>query len=330
MDYTRLHRLLHIITLIQSGTGWNVKRLSEKCGATERTIYRDLQTLKDTGIPCEYDEMRECYRIRQDFFMPPVQLTMDEAIALMLLGEQVSDGEAQIPFTAPAFKALLKLKNHLPAAIRKELDELDEAVHVSLARTAPGDSYDDVFVTIRQAIVDRRTLRCSYDSLNDGPASDDEEEPEVFLFEPYTLLFNKRTWYAIGLHHAREELRCMRLSRFTRVEVTDRPFAIPDDYDLDSYLGNAWRIMRGSTRYDVSLRFSPQFAETIADTHWHPSQQVEWLEDDAIRFRCQVDGLDEIVWWVLSMGPNCVVEQPTELADRVRDLARQTAQLYND
>ena len=27
-------------------------------------------------------------------------------------------------------------------------------------------------------------------------------------------------------------------------------------------------------------------------------------------FRCKVDGLDEIVWWILGMGPNCIVKQP--------------------
>ena len=38
-------------------------------------------------------------------------------------------------------------------------------------------------------------------------------------------------------------------------------------------------------------------------------------------FRCKVDGLDEIVWWILSMGPHCVVNKPPELADWVRELA---------
>ncbi len=38
-------------------------------------------------------------------------------------------------------------------------------------------------------------------------------------------------------------------------------------------------------------------------------------------FRCKVDGLDEIVWWILSMGPHCVVNKPPELADRVGELA---------
>ena len=41
----------------------------------------------------------------------------------------------------------------------------------------------------------------------------------------------------------------------------------------------------------------------------------------SITFRCKVDGLEEIVWWILSMGPHCTVKKPKELADQVRTLA---------
>ena len=40
-------------------------------------------------------------------------------------------------------------------------------------------------------------------------------------------------------------------------------------------------------------------------------------------------GLDEIVWWVLGMGPSCVVKRPKELATRVKELAEQVAQRYS-
>lgn len=40
------------------------------------------------------------------------------------------------------------------------------------------------------------------------------------------------------------------------------------------------------------------------------------------------DGLDEIVWWVLSMGPHCVVKKPGLLAERVRELAQGIVDVY--
>jgi len=87
-------------------------------------------------------------------------------------------------------------------------------------------------------------------------------------------------------------------------------------------------MIRGTKTYDVELRFDAEFAETIADTRWHSTQEVDWNEDGSIGFRCRVDGLEEIVWWVLSMGPHCIVKQPTELARRVKELAEGVVKNY--
>jgi predicted DNA-binding transcriptional regulator YafY len=99
---------------------------------------------------------------------------------------------------------------------------------------------------------------------------------------------------------------------------------------LEKHLGNAWRMIRGNTTYQVELRFAKDFAETITDTIWHPTQAHQNEPDGSIVWTCTVDGLDEIVWWVLSMGAHCTVLQPPELAQRVQKEAAQMLALYGD
>ncbi len=89
-------------------------------------------------------------------------------------------------------------------------------------------------------------------------------------------------------------------------------------------------MIRGGETFDVLIEFDAEFAETIADTHWHATQKIRENADGTMTFRCKVDGLDEIVWWVLSMGPHCVVKKPVELATRVKTLAEQMVKLYGD
>ena len=129
---------------------------------------------------------------------------------------------------------------------------------------------------------------------------------EEFRFEPYRLMFNQRAWYVIGHHGGRDALRNLKLSRFVECSVT-AALCGARDFSLDDHLGQAWRMIRGDTRYDVVIDFDAEFAETISDTHWHATQDIEHHDDGSITFRCSVDGLDEIVWWVLSMGPHAVV-----------------------
>lgn len=323
--YSRVHRLLKLLTLIQSRP-YGPNALARECNCTTRTIFRDLTMLKEADIPVDHDPEAGGYRVRRDFFMPPVQLTLDESLALMALAQGV-DGKAQIPFTSAAVKALAKIRGQLPEGIRQHLDELEGHVAIRLSHTGADGDCVDVYDRVRCAIANRRSLRCKYQSVagladasHDGHAK--AKEDEQFLFNPYTLFFSQRAWYAVGYHAARRAVRSLKLTRFVQIENADKPYMIPDDFSLDAYLGNAWRMIRGKPSYDLKLYFDKEFADTVAETNWHKTQSIEWQDDGSILFRCTVDGLDEVTWWVLSMGPHCVVQEPKELAKRVAELAR--------
>lgn len=323
-DYGRIHRLLKILTLIQSEAGWNARRLALKCGTTERNIYRDLKMLQGAGVPYFHCDETNGYRVRNDFFMPAVSLSLEESLALVALAEHVGRTE-QVPFTSAAGKAIEKIRCNLPRPVQDELQKLDGGMAIHLAASAPPEGMLDVYQAVRQAIASRRALDCEYESLGDGNGSKPKGR---FLFQPYKLFFSQRAWYAVGYHGGRKAVRSLKLNRFTRCNLTDKPYAVPDEFSLKQHLGNAWRMIRGKDSFDVVIAFDAEFAETIADTHWHATQRIDYHDDGSITFRCKVDGLDEIVWWVLSMGPHCRVKQPKELAARVRELAAKMVASY--
>jgi len=345
MAYSRIHRLLRIITLIQGGGHWTAARLAEECGTSRRNVYRDMQMLEGAGVPFYFDRQEGCYRVRGEFFMPPVELTLEEALALVCLGEKVGR-EGQIPLLDGAWRAVAKVRSQLPLRLRDQLTRLEPHVELRLAASGTGPNVRETYQIIQSAIASRKAVMCTYEAASRvarraqpgalrlessgreslRQARDDAREP--FLFYPYCLFFNQRAWYTIGYHCRRGALRCLKLNRFTAVRVAQTSFEVPKSFSLKSYLGNAWRMIPGDRDYSVELYFDAAFAPTIADTQWHETQQIERLDDGAILFRCQVSGLDEIVWWVLSMGPHCVVRKPRELADRVVALAAATVAAY--
>lgn len=316
LDYSRIHRLLKIVTLIQGRAGRTAEQLADECGVHVRTIFRDLKMLEGAGIPYFHDVESGGYRLRPEFFMRPVELTLDEALAITCLCEQVGRRE-QIPMLQSTARAVAKVRAGLPVSIRRELASLDQQIELRLAKAGPFDGFADVYEIVRQAIAERRVLRCEYESVE---ASRSGRNNGPFEFRPYSLNFNERAWYVFGHHDRHKQVRCLKLNRFSTIELTDVRYRLPAEFRLDGHLGLAWRMIRGDRRYHVELWFDNRFAETIADTHWHSTQEVEWHADNSITFRCTVDGLDEIVWWVLSMGPHCVVRKPKALAERVRRL----------
>ncbi len=324
-SYTRVHRLLRLIAAIQSKRGLDAADLARLCEVHQRTVYRDLETLNGSGVPCSYDADERGYRVAPGFFMPPIEFTFEEAMAIVALLEEVGDG-AQIPFLGAAARAAEKLRSQLPAAVLDSVEPIDGHIQIDLARSSGDDSCRDVYDDFRVAIAQRRIVLCSYESAKPGR---NRSADETFEFRPYALWFCQRAWYCVGHHGGRDAVRRLKLNRFTSVHITDRPFAIPDDFDLHQDLGLAWRMIRGEQRYRVAVRFEPGFADAASETRWHPTQQEEWdLAAGTVTLHFTVDGLDEIVWWILGYGPAAIVLEPPELADKVRDLARATAERY--
>ena len=56
--------------------------LAEQLGVSERTIYRDMQTLAELGAPLE-GEAGVGYLLRAGFFLPPLMFGADELSCLL-------------------------------------------------------------------------------------------------------------------------------------------------------------------------------------------------------------------------------------------------------
>jgi proteasome accessory factor B len=323
VKYTRVHRLFRLITQIQGSTSLNARRLAELCETSERNIYRDLRMIEGAGVPVTFDPDSGGYAIRREFFLRPVDLTLEEAMAMLMLADRVG-AQGQIPHVLESGKVAEKLRAILPRPIAEMINEMMPHVAVSLARTS-NEPTADVYGSMRDAILRRRALECEYESVGRKASG----EAVAFRFDPYALYFGQRAWYVVGFHHGHNEIRTLKLCRFTHCKTIDKPYFVPDDFSLDHHFGQAWRMMPSGTIHDIKLHFDAAFAENVADTHWHDSQDIDWLEDGSIHVSFRVDGLEEIVWWILSYGPNCRVIEPPELVERVRKLQKSAAELYD-
>ncbi len=319
---TRIARLMRLLTTIHGKRNQNVADLARLCKVSERTVYRDIAVLNDAGWPCIYDGESEGYRIGRGFFMPPIDLTIEEALALIALIEEVSKPTA-IPFMQTAARAVEKIRSQLPAKVLDALEPLDDHIHIGLARGMADDSTRDAYERVRSAIATRRALRCQYESNH-------VHDPALgsFVFKPYALWYCQRAWYVTGHRSDRDGIRQLKLNRFTALTPTDKPYPIPDDFKLSDQVKQAWRMIPGP-RYNVVIRFKQPFAETASEVQWHSTQQEQWSDDrQHVTLRFEVDGLSEIVWWVLGYGPGAEVLEPPELREKVRQLLAESVSNY--
>lgn len=63
----RLARILRLLELIQTPGQWNAQTIAKELEVSERTVYRDLQTLTAAGIPWYFDDFSQSYCIREGY-----------------------------------------------------------------------------------------------------------------------------------------------------------------------------------------------------------------------------------------------------------------------
>jgi predicted DNA-binding transcriptional regulator YafY len=78
----KTERLLHIISLLKANKRTQLRDLVERCGVSERTIYRDIVDISASNIPIYYDKG---YRLIPDGVVPPTCLSEKETEFLLML-----------------------------------------------------------------------------------------------------------------------------------------------------------------------------------------------------------------------------------------------------
>ena len=321
MNLKRITRLLKLLQTLQAGQGDNADALAKACGMSRRTAFRDLETLREAGVPLEFDKASSRYSIADDYFLKPTNFSAGEALAIVGLTRDFGGG-SELPFFGAARSAALKIQGALTAAMRRDVQTLARCIHIRLNPLDRLDGSQKIYQLLIEALTERRIALIRYKSLTEW------EDIETKL-RPYQLLFNRHTWYVIGRSSLHGGLRTFNLGRITSIELLDQKYARPRGFSVERYLGNAWNIMPApGADENIVLRFAPMVAHNVAEVVWHKTQRLEWLDDGSLDFQVRVSGLNEIVWWILGYGDQVEVIRPAKLRKLVAQRAKSLSELY--
>lgn len=309
---------------LQSGRSLNAPELAELCSCSQRTIYRDIDILQQSGMSLHYDPAHGGYRLPTRQQLPPAELTLPETLALIILGQQLGDTRQGIPFQSAARQAIHKLVNLLPAGMVDRLGESAQSVRIHLDPRNSLDGLQGVYDQLVESTRAGHPARISYQSLSPF-------ETLTTKLSPYHLLFSRRSWYVIGRSSLHRGVRTFNLSRILSLDVLDgESFRRPARFSLDQYLGNAWHLIREKPyNQEVVIRFAPLVADNVAEVRWHKTQRTTKRDDGSLEFRVTVDGIREISWWILGYGDQAEVLAPAALRETMAVRARSMAALYD-
>src|SRR5579883_2789924 len=208
----RLARVLRVLQLLLSRGRWNARDLAGEQEVSERTIYRDMQTLELAGVPVEFDQEDKCYRIRQDFRFPVPNLTDEEALAqgtaaAITTGPGLDINEGASPVSR-------KLAASAKEDIAQVLADAEELVAVLDLKLADHSRHREIIRTVQWALVKRKQLTGTYRSPYEA------HDVRVQL-HPYRLCLVKSAWYVIAQPADEASPQTYRVARFKTLRMTD-------------------------------------------------------------------------------------------------------------
>jgi predicted DNA-binding transcriptional regulator YafY len=278
--------------------------MAQELEISERTVYRDLEVLEFAGVPWYFDDEDQCYRVRADFRFPTLGLTDEEAAGQALatalsraVGLDASQGSQ--PTTR-------KLSSNSTPAIQQTLYDAARLIEVFDLKLVDHSQHHEAIKAAQQALLHGKQLIGNYESPY-------EDRARRIQLHPYRLCLIKNAWYVIGHQQGESTPRTFRIARFQTLRFLNDPANIPADFSLRDYFGNAWSVYRGANTYPIELLFKPPAAKIVVETQWHHTQKVSKHRDGSVTLTFTVDGLDEILNWLLSWTGKVQVQQPPEL-----------------
>ena len=312
-----LARVLALLDILQTGGTRTLHELSDRLGVDERTVRRYVGHLLDLDVPVESVRGRYGgYRLAPGYRMPPLMLTDDEAVAV-LLGLIGTRRATLQPDTAIAVEsATAKVHRVLPRALAGRLDALVAATSYADEGRTPTTPETGVLLTVAQAAVRRRPLAITY--------RDKKDRPTERVLEPYGVVAHRGRWYATGLDSRSGQVRSFRLDRVAHAVVQEGQFSVPGGFDPAAQVVEA--VSGASYRHAVSVRVQgservvrmrmPGSIATIEPVNGEPG----W-----VRVRWRAQRLDWVPSVLAGLDRPFAIEEPDELRERVRALAEQLA-----
>jgi predicted DNA-binding transcriptional regulator YafY len=318
----RLARLLSVVSILYSkgGTesGVAVSEIARLTGMTTRTVYRDINALdEELGVPV-FQAGRGHYGIDRKFFLPPLRLSVPEAIVLFLASRLIARWSDQ--YDAAVVSAFTKLADALPQPIARHV----AATMLAVGEHESNEPFTRTFSAVARGWAEGRVVELTYDP---GTGTEKRTRVHPYFLEPDAAL---RSVYLIGHDEPAGAMRTYKVERIRSATLTQDRYEIPPHFDPDAWLANSWGIWSSdSTPTErVRLRFAPSVAHRVREAVWHRSQQLTELEGGGVELTVTVAGTVEIQPWILSWGDGVEVLAPPALREAIAGAVRRATERY--
>ena len=287
MQINRLFKMVYILLENQTVTA---SEIAERFEVSVRTVYRDVETLSQSGIPVYMRKGKGGgISLLPNFIFNKAVLTEVEKSDILSSMKAVS--AVNLSKGNSAF-------NKLSCMLGKQNSDW---IEVDFSSWGYFENDADYFEKIKTAIIEKLVINFIYAS---GKA--EKLNREVM---PLKLVFKGAAWYLYGFCKVREDYRFFKLRRINSLSVTDEHF----DLTVSEKIITGQKIDTGSY-IKAELEISEKMAFRVYD------EISSYKTDENGDFLCELylPDINSICNYAISFGEHCTIISPKKAVEEMK------------
>ena len=306
----RLERLQGILHQLQSKRLVLGKDLADRYGVSLRTIYRDMVSLQETGVPI-LSEAGLGYSLPKDYKMPSQQFSDQEALSL-LVARQVLESFPDTGALQSYEDSLWKIRSNLDTSLKDQLEFWESKMKISGFKGQEMAGESIAFLNeIRQGLFQNKVLHLKYYSHY-------RRSSEAREVEPIGLHFYYQKWHLIAWCRKREAYRDFRIDRIEKMSLLETHYHQSERLSLKEYLK---QMKSDQNPMEASIEFAKRAVPYISDVRWEMGytgreETTNW----GVLMHFKVPDFEYLARWLLMFPREIQVKSPQALKERYEEL----------
>ena len=300
----KLDRVTAILTQLQSKPVVRAQDLAEKFDVSIRTIYRDVKTLENAGIPI-VGEAGNGYSLMEGYKLPPIMFTKEEVLSF-ITAEKLMQKFSHQSLGNHYQMAMEKVRSVLRHSDKNLIHNIEKQIDVFSVHGNSGDSLKNVIPIILESIAEKTQLSIEYQTV-DGRVTNRTIEAVGIFFE-----FN--FWYIMAFCILRKDFRQFRVDRIQQISKTQTPF-LQEYGQINDYRKSHGNKVQAKLLVDKKImahlvnskKYYGLIEEVETDQGMELTFETEWISDGFPR-------------WLITFADYATVLEPESLRIRLNEL----------
>lgn len=309
----RIDRISAILIQLQSRRVVKASDIAERFGISLRTVYRDVKTLEEAGIPL-IGEAGVGYSIMDGYRLPPVMFTREEAIAF-LTAEKFVEKLTDANTFAQYQSAMYKVRAILKTTEKDLLEGMDNRIAVLKTPIQHNLPPNNHIQTILHAIMQKHVISLKYF------ASHSQQDTKRDI-EPVGIYYLASHWHLIAYCRLRDDYRDFRVDRIKGLTVNNDHFDAKHP-TLQQYIA---QTAHEKQLQRVVIMVDKKIHNYLDGQKYYNGFIAEKEVDSRMELTFLSESLEGFARWFIMYGDQAEIITPDSLKDRVRELAETIAQ----